>query len=64
VIRRIDAATGNIATIAGTGTAGYTGDGGMATRAQLSSPLGVVLDSHGNLYIADSQNSVIRIVFK
>jgi len=64
VIRKVDATTGKIATIAGTGTAGYTGDGGMATRAQLSSPLGVVLDSHGNLYIADSQNSVIRIVFK
>jgi trimeric autotransporter adhesin len=64
VIRRIDAATGKITTVAGTGTAGYTGDGGMATTAQLSSPLGVALDSHGNLYIADSQNSVIRIVFK
>ena len=64
VIRRIDAVTGKITTVAGTGTAGYSGDGGIATAAQLSSPLGVVLDSQGNLYIADSQNSVIRIVFK
>jgi uncharacterized protein (TIGR03437 family) len=46
----------------GTGTAGYLGDGGPATKAELNSPKGIALDSSGNLYIADSVNSVIRMV--
>jgi DNA-binding beta-propeller fold protein YncE len=64
VIRKIDAASEKITTVAGTGTAGYTGDGGIATAAQHSYPLGVTLESNGNLYIADSENSLIRMVFK
>ncbi len=60
-IRRV-AADGTIATVAGTGTAGYTGDGGPATSAQLRSPAGVALDAQGNLYIADALNSAIRKV--
>src|SRR5579871_1715069 len=53
---------GNIYTIAGDGTAGYTGDGGPATGAQVSSPSGVAADGAGDLVIADSGNSVIRVV--
>jgi uncharacterized protein (TIGR03437 family) len=49
-----------ISTFAGTGTAGFSGDGGAATSAELSSPDGIAFDSSGNLYIADSANQVIR----
>jgi len=51
-----------ISTIAGTGTSGYSGDGGAATSAQLSLPYGVAADSSGNVYIADNSSSVIRKV--
>jgi len=50
-VRRIDASTGIINTIAGYGTAGYSGDGGPATKATLSSPTGVGVDSQGQVYI-------------
>jgi len=53
---------GIITTVAGTGTAGYTGDGGAATSAELNDPTGVALDSSGDLFIADSGNNVIREV--
>jgi uncharacterized protein (TIGR03437 family) len=53
---------GTISTVAGNGTAGYTGDKGAATSAELDSPVGVGLDGSGNLYIADSANNVIRQV--
>jgi hypothetical protein len=53
---------GRITTYAGNGNAGYSGDGGVATRAELTSPTGVAVDSLGNLYIADASNSVIRRV--
>ena len=53
---------GNITTIAGTGVAGYTGDGGPAASAELAFPTGVAVDSAGYLYIADFGNSVIRRV--
>ncbi len=59
-IRKVTATTGLISTLAGNGTPGDTGDGGMATSAQLSYPTGVVLDGAGNLYIADSYNHRIR----
>ena len=61
-IRRVDAFTGIISTIAGTGERGYSGDGGPATEAQLWNPLGVTVDAAGNLYIADNTNSRIRKV--
>jgi uncharacterized protein (TIGR03437 family) len=50
----------NISTVAGNGTSGYTGDGGPATSAELSSPCGIAVDSSGNLYIADQSNNRIR----
>jgi len=58
-IRKIDN-QGKITTIAGDGNQGYYGDGGSATAAQLNHPQGITLDNNGNLYIADSQNHVIR----
>jgi hypothetical protein len=54
---------GDIYTVAGTGTAGYTGNGGLALSAQLCGPRGIALDSAGNLYIADTCNSAIREVY-
>lgn len=51
---------GDIATVAGNGTVGYSGDGGAATSAQLNYPNGVAVDSLGNVYIADTSNNVIR----
>jgi len=53
---------GIITTVAGTGEAGYSGDGGAAARAQLSVPVGLAVDSAGNLYIADLGNDRIRRV--
>lgn len=60
-IRRVDA-NGVISTVAGTGVAGYTGDGGLAVNAQLNTPYGIFLDRNDNLLIADSDNQVIRKV--
>ncbi len=54
--------SGTITTIAGTGSAGFSGDGGAATSAQLNFPTGVALDSLGNLYIADAYNQRVRKV--
>ena len=51
-----------ITTYAGNGTAGFTGDGGAATGAELNTPARVTLDSAGNLYIADQSNNRIRKV--
>jgi len=61
-IRRIDAVSGAITTVAGTGQPGYSGDGSAATAAQLNVPAKVVVDATGNLYIADTGNNVIRFV--
>lgn len=61
-IRMIAASTGVITTIAGNGTAGYAGDLGAATAAELNQPWGVTLDPAGNLYIADTSNQRIRKV--
>lgn len=59
-IRRVDSATGMITTFAGTGSFGYSGDGGAATSARLARPYGLALDVNGSLFIADSSNNVIR----
>lgn len=61
-IRRVTAATGIIITVAGNGLFGFGGDGGPATSASLAFPLGVVVDSAGNLYVADTNNRRIRKV--
>jgi sugar lactone lactonase YvrE len=58
-IRRIDR-QGTITTIAGTGTSGYTGDGGPAIKAQLNAPQSVEVDPAGNIFIADTYNHVVR----
>ena len=60
-VRRIDP-SGIITTVAGTGWKGYSGDGDLATQAQLNDPTGVALDAVGNLYIADRVNHRIRKV--
>src|SRR5579872_137042 len=60
-IRQVSS-SGTITTVAGNGTAGYTGDGSGATGAELNAPLGIAVDSSGNLYIADTANAVVRKV--
>lgn len=60
-IRKITS-SGIISTVAGTSAAGYSGDGGPATAASLSSPVSVVVDAGGNLYIADLGNQRVRKV--
>jgi streptogramin lyase len=61
VIRKVSTG-GTIKTVAGNGTAGYSGDGGAPTSAKLNQPRGVAVDAAGALYIADTQNNVIRKV--
>jgi sugar lactone lactonase YvrE len=61
-IRRVDAVTRVLTTVAGTGTGGFSGDGGPATAAKLYSPFGVVLDARNNIYIADDDNYRVRRV--
>jgi sugar lactone lactonase YvrE len=53
-------ATGNIITVAGTGTAGFSGDNGQATATELDAPSGVAVDSAGNVYIADTSDNRVR----
>ena len=53
---------GAITTLAGTGLAGFSGDGGPAAQAQLASPYGVAADMAGNIYIADLGNARVRRV--
>jgi sugar lactone lactonase YvrE len=59
-IRQVE--NGSITTVAGTGIAGFSGDGGLARAAQLARPEGVAFDPSGNIYIADSGNNRIRRV--
>ncbi len=58
-VRKI-ATDGKISTVAGSGTEGFSGDGGAATAAQLNNPLGVAVAANGDLLIADTQNHRIR----
>jgi hypothetical protein len=60
-IHKVDNA-GIIHTIAGDGFPGYGGDGGPAKQARLNHPMGIALDSSGNLYIADSANNRVRMI--
>jgi len=61
-VRRIDAATGIITTIAGTGAAGYAGDGGPAINAQINHPIDLALAEDGTIYFTDTENNCIRKV--
>lgn len=62
LVRRVDAKSGMISTVAGTGVAGFGGDGGPAIKAQFKQPHSIALDSRGGLYIADIGNHRIRRV--
>jgi DNA-binding beta-propeller fold protein YncE len=62
LVRRVDLKTGVISTVAGNGTLGFSGDGGPATKAQLSSPHSITLDNAGNVYICDIGNHRVRKV--
>ena len=59
-IRKIDAVTKNITTVAGAGTQGYEGDNAQAISALLDSPQGLAVDANGNLYLADTHNQRVR----
>ena len=61
-IRRVDASTGVITTVAGTGTSGFSGDGGPATNARLADPSGVAVDASGNIFVSDTGNGRVRRV--
>jgi sugar lactone lactonase YvrE len=61
-IRKVTVSTGFITTVAGNGTASYSGDGGQATSAMIYNIIGVGLDASGNIYIADTSNHRIRKV--
>lgn len=61
-VRKADAVTGLITTVAGTGVRDYGGDGGPATKAHLAFPMGLTVDRDGNLFIADARNHRIRRV--
>ena len=62
VVRKVDAATGKISTLAGTGERGFSGDGGPATDATFNRPHSIALDGKGSLYVADIGNHRIRRV--
>jgi streptogramin lyase len=62
VVRRVDARTRMVSTVAGTGVAGFSGDGGPATAAQLRQPHSIAFDASGNLLICDIGNQRVRLV--
>jgi hypothetical protein len=62
VVRRVDATTGLVSTVAGTGEGGYGGDDGPAVQAQLRQPHSIAFDAQGNLLICDIGNSRVRSV--
>src|SRR4029077_18771666 len=62
IVRKVDAKTGKISTLAGSGEKGFGGDNGPATAAKMSSPHSIALDAADNVYIADIANHRIRKV--
>lgn len=62
IVRRVDLRDQKISTVAGNGTLGFSGDGGLATQAQLNQPHSIQLDQQGNLFICDIGNHRIRKV--
>jgi sugar lactone lactonase YvrE len=61
-IRRVDASTGRIYTIAGNGVNGFSGDGGLAIAAEISFPAGIAVDRSGRVYFADESNNRVRVL--
>ena len=61
-VRRVDAQTGVITTVAGTGAAGYSGDGGPASEAAFNQPYSLQADAVGNLFVVDRLNAAIRYI--
>ncbi|MEO8127919.1 MAG: hypothetical protein ABJF23_00415 [Bryobacteraceae bacterium] len=61
-LRKVDAGTGAITTVAGNGTSGSDGDGAVATSAQLNTPLGFTADETGNLVIAEAKSARVRTI--
>src|SRR5205823_5390523 len=59
-IRRVDARSGGITTVAGNGEPGYSGDGGPAMRASLNEPYGIAIDRAGNIFVAERLNRRVR----
>lgn len=62
VVRKVDARSGVISTVAGTGKAGFSGDGGPANKAQMSAPHSLVIDSQGDILVCDILNHRVRKV--
>jgi len=62
IVRRVDAQTFGLSTVAGTGAKGFHGDGGLAAQAKLDNPSGLAIDRDGNLYISEFVNNRIRRV--
>jgi sugar lactone lactonase YvrE len=62
LVRRVDAETGVISTVAGSGKLGFSGDGGPAVKAQMNRPHSIALDNSGGLYICDIGNNRVRKV--
>lgn len=62
VVRRVDAVTGLVSTVAGTGEPGFSGDDGPATLAQLRQPHSIAFDADGNLLICDIGNQRLRVI--
>ena len=58
-VRKIDVASGNISRVAGTGTSGFSGDGGPATSAQLGIPTGITIDAAGNIWVSNYSNNTL-----
>lgn len=61
-IRKVDSVSGIITTIAGTGVAGFSGDGNLATSEQITYPSGLTLDATGKIYFGDEENNRIRLL--
>jgi streptogramin lyase len=61
-VRKVDLKTGTITTVAGTGKKGYSGDGGLATKARFNEPYALAVTPEGDLYVVDRLNAVIRRV--
>jgi sugar lactone lactonase YvrE len=61
-VYRIDHATGNMSVFAGNGTNGFSGEAGPATAAAMSGPSGLCIDANDNVYVADSDNGIIRVI--